>query len=472
MPTSSTSSPPARCGPKPCTHWASRGKNWVSTPRPARLSIDSTRSFRRHPLRAEVVMRRAETLSSQGQFAAAATLYATIPDAFPESKYRPDAVLAAGICYRRAGNFGAAEKWLKAAIPLGGETAAEAAHWFARVKLKQHQPAEALAVVEVALPQSTAGAFAVDLLLDQADAIYDLDGRRGQAIELYAAIAKNHAQHPLAPQALYMAAVAALGQPDYSAAKDYCKQFFETYPGQPLAGDVGYVAAESALQLKMYDRAEQLFRRLVEEHPTHADADAWKVRRGMALFLEKQYSDVVAALAAFAPELKSPDLIAQSQFLLGSAYFELQQFEPAVRALQASLAAEPHGKQADETLMTLAVVHRRLNNLSEATSTLRKLLAEFPQSKVLDRATLQLGEYTAAMGDFEAAAAHYQHVEQSWPQSALVGHAQYGLASTQLARKNYSAAVQTLGPLIEGQPQHAIAAQAQLRPSRGPRASR
>ena len=105
-----------------------------------------------------------------------------------------------------AGNLEASEKWLKAALPSGGETAAEAAHLLARVKLKQHQPAEALAVVEQALPPSKASGFAVHLLLDQADATYDLDGRRGEAIGLYAALAKNHAQHALAPQQIRLLA--------------------------------------------------------------------------------------------------------------------------------------------------------------------------------------------------------------------------------------------------------------------------
>jgi cellulose synthase operon protein C len=418
------------------------------------------KEFPKHPLRAEIVMRRAETSLSQGQFAEAAALYATVPEVFPESKYGPQAMLAAGNCFRRAGNLEAAEKWLTATLSSGGETNPEAAHWLARVKLKQQKPGDALTIVQDALPQSKGSSFAVDLLTDQADAVYDLDGRRGEAIGLYAAIAKNHPEHPLAPHALYRAALAALDQADYPSAKSYSEQYLHAYPSQPLAADAGWIGAEAALQLKQYDRAEKLYSQLVEENPAHADAGAWKLRRGLALLMQKKYSEVVATLVALAPELKSPDLVAQSQFLLGSAFHELQQHEPALRAFQASLAARPQGKQADETLLALAAVYRQLDNLPEATATLRRLLAEFPQSKFLDRATVQLGEYAAAMGDFDAAADYYRRVPQNWPHSALVANAQYGLASTQISRKDYSAAVQTLGALIDAHPQDAVAAKA------------
>ncbi len=454
------------------------------------------KEFPQHALRAEIMTRRGETFFSQKQFAAAeqwfhtaaaakdfkladlATLreaaslfeqkkfaeaaarYVTIPDTFPQSTYRASAVLAAGNCYYLLGNLETAEKWLKAALSSGGDVGAEAAHWLARVYLKQNKPAEALQVIEQATPPAKATSYAVPLLLDRADAVYDLDGRRGESIALYAALAKEHPQHAVAPQALYMAAFAALSQSDYQAAQASCERFFETYPKSPLAVDVKAVAAETALQLKAYARAEERYRELLETVPQHADANVWRVRRAVALSLDKKPAEVVAALTPLVAELKTPELVAQAQYLLGSALVELQQYEPAARALEASLAAGPTGKQADEVLLNLAAAQRQLGKSPEAIATLRKLMGEFPQSKLLDRACFRLGEYASAAGDFEAAAAAYRELLKTWPESPLAPHAQYGLAWIELAQKDYATAGKSLDALLTAYPQHPVAGKA------------
>ena len=454
------------------------------------------KEYPQHALYAEVLMRRAETLFSQKEFAQAeqgfreaasapsfqmadlstmrlaaslfaqqkiaeaAAVYVSMPEKFPKSESRVAAQLAAGNCYYLLGDFPAAEKWLTATLPSGGEIGAEAAHWLARAALKQHKPADALQVVEQALPASQATTFAVALRLDQADALYDLEGRRAESIPLYAALAKDHPKHELAPQSLYMAAFATLGEADYKAAQGYCEAFLKAYADQPLAADVRYVAAESALQLKDQAQAETLYRQLIEASPQHADVNLWKVRLGLTLSLEKKYADVVATLGPLAGELKSPELLAEAQYLLGSAQSELKQYEPALQSFEASLAAQPAGKHADEALLGLAAVQRQSNDVPAAIASLGKLLSEFPQSKLLDRAHFYLGEYSSAGGDFPAAAAEYQQVLTTWPQSPLAPHAQYGLAWTQLARKDYAGAAKTYDALIEKNSQHAVAAKA------------
>ena len=89
-----------------------------------------------------------------------------------------------------------------------------------------------------ALFGEAATAFAVALRLDQADALYELEGRRAESIPLYAALAKGQPKHELAPQALYMAAFASLAQADYRAAQSYCDEFLKAYPDQPLSAEV------------------------------------------------------------------------------------------------------------------------------------------------------------------------------------------------------------------------------------------
>ncbi|MEX0979322.1 MAG: tetratricopeptide repeat protein, partial [Pirellulales bacterium] len=358
-----------------------------------------------------------------------------------------------------AGDLAAATKWLTAAIDAGGDTALDAAHWLARAYLKHGKPSEALATVERVLPKSHATDLAVSLQLDQADALYEIPNRRGESIRLYAALAKDHPKHAQAPQALYMAAFASLGQADYQAAAAYCDQFLAGYADKPLAADVRYVAAETALQLKQYDQAERRYAELAEKYPQHADVDLWKVRRGLALHVNRKFAEVVAWLVPLATQLKSPELAAEAHYLLGSAHAELGQSEAAAKALGASLAAAPRGKHADEALLALASVQRE-GHAAEAIATLRKLAAEYPDSKLLDQAHYRLGEYASTAGDFAAAAKDYQHVVATWPQSPLAGHAEYGLAWCQLAAKDYPAAAASLTRLLEKYPEHAVAPKA------------
>ncbi len=59
-------------------------------------------------------------------------------------------------------------------------------------------------------------------------------------------------------------------------------------PSHELAADVSYITAESQLQLGQFAEAEKLLAQLVEKYPGHADAEAWRVRRGLALQLQKK----------------------------------------------------------------------------------------------------------------------------------------------------------------------------------------
>ena len=143
------------------------------------------------PLADQATVRQAASLYEQKKFAEAAAVYASLAAKFPQSSLLSAATLSAGNCYYLAGDFAEAEVWLRKA--LESDSGPEAGHWLARVLLKQSKPAEALTAVEKALPKATGTPFAVQLLMDQADAVYDIEGRRGDAIKLYAAIAAKHA---------------------------------------------------------------------------------------------------------------------------------------------------------------------------------------------------------------------------------------------------------------------------------------
>lgn len=395
--------------------------------------------------------RQAAALAQLKQYDLAAAVYASIPGGFPKSKYAQPSALAGGKCYYLAGDYAKARPLLEKAAQAGGDAAAEAAHWIARGLLKQKDAAGALGVVEKALPNGGGTPFGPQLLMDQADALYDLPDRRKESVGLYAALATKHPKDPLAPQAMYMAAFAALGVGDYNAATGHAAAFLAAFPQNELAMDVSYVAAEARLQLGQYAEAEKLYTQLLEKWP--GDAPVWKVRRGLAVFLQKKHQETIAALAPVVAGLRDPALAAEANYLVGASHLELKQAPEGLKSLQASLAADPKWRQADETLLALAYAWSLSGKGDQAVQSVRKLIAEFPQSRVLDRAHFRLGEYLYAANDLKEAAAEYERVVEKWPESPLVPAALYGLGWARLGQKLYAEAEAALDRLVQKYPQ-------------------
>jgi cellulose synthase operon protein C len=400
--------------------------------------------------------RQATSLYEQKKYAEAAALYASLPTRFPKSEFAAKAALNAGTCYYLSGNFDEAVKLLKQALAAGGDGTAEAAHWLARSLLKQKKFDDVLAVVTPVLASVGDGPLAADLMADQADAMYELEGKRKESVPLYAAIVKKFPQHSLAPKSLYMQSFILLQMGDYAAARAQADAFVKAYPKHELLNETKAVAAEADLLLGKYDASEKDYDELLAGSPGHDSADLWKMRRGLALYLQKKYAEVVKSLEPIAAKFKTPDEVAEAQFLVGSSQLELRQYDAAAKALAASLAAQPKWRQADETLLALAATERAQNKPAEALATVRKVLSDFPNSKMLDRAHYRLGEYAAAAGDNKLAETEYQSVVEKWPASLFAPHALNGLAWSQFSGKNYQAAADTMTKLMEKYPDTAL----------------
>jgi len=405
-------------------------------------------------------LRQADVLLQMKQFGDAATVYASIPAKSPKSQYAGQAAVAAGKCFFLADNLAQARKLLSPLVESAGPTAPEAAHWLARTLLREKKPAEALAVVERALDRPAKEPFAAQLLMDRADAVAAIPERRKESIGLYAAVAAKHAQSPEAPQALYIAAFVALEQGDYAAASTHANRFLEAHRQHRLAPDVLYVAAESSLQLGKLAEAERLFGQLLDEHSDHPDAELWKVRRAVSLLAQKKWQETIAKLRPILGELRLPESKAEAHFLIGSSQLELKQYPAAIQSLEASLAAQPKWRRADETLLLLADAFRQSGDSKKAQATLRRLAREFPESRLLDAAAYRLGQSLAAEGDYPAAAAQYRRLLDRWPESPLVPLAWHEMGCAQLNQKDAAGAEAAFSTFLEKFAGHALASRA------------
>jgi TolA-binding protein len=404
------------------------------------------------PMADYATVRQADALAALKQYAEAAAVYASVPAKFKKSQYVELCNLEAGKKYYAAGDFSQAQSSLEKVVAGGGKSAPEAAHWIARSLLKQSKPAEALSVVEKILPRAGKGPQAASLLMDQADAVYELPERRGESVALYAALAEKYPQDPLAPQALYMAAFAAMGQGDHQAALNHADAFLADYADHELHLGAMHVKAESSLLSNQYAEAEKLYDQLLQEAPNDRDAEIWKVHRGTAMYLQKKYQETIEALQPVVGQIRSPNLAAEAWYRTGRSQAALKQFAAAAKSLEASLAAEPKWKLADDAHLVLAYAYQQAGNLAKAKENARKVIADFPDSKLLDMAHYRLGECSRLDADLKTAAREYGQIIDKWPQSPLMRHALYGLGWAQLGREDYADAEATFSTLVEKYP--------------------
>ncbi|MCA9201968.1 MAG: tetratricopeptide repeat protein, partial [Planctomycetales bacterium] len=414
------------------------------------------------PLADHAIFRQAFCASKLDKFAEAADLYAAIPTKYKESGYVAEATMSAARAYYRAENYADAAKWFQATLAAKGEDAPEAAHWIARILIRDGKPAEAAKVAGDAVAGAEGSAWLVNLKLDNADALYEIPDQKAASVAAYLKLANEHADHELAPQALYNAAFTELELKNFDSALPHVTTFLQKYPEHRLTPDVKYVGAEANLQLGKHAEAEKLYADLVASYPEHPQREQFTVRLGLSQYLQKAYDKTVATLTPQLAKLTTPDQVAEAQFLIGASQFYLDKPVEAVAALNASLSANAKWRQADETLLLLSRSLRKQNKLDEAIATVKKLIAEFPESGTLDQAHFRYGEYAYAADDFATAAAEYEKVAANWPESLFTPYAVYGKGWSQLKQADYAAAAESLTKVITGSPQHPLVPEARF----------
>ena len=406
------------------------------------------------------VFRQADCAAKQDRFADAGQLYAKVVTSFPASSYLADAAISAGRCFYRAEKFDDAATWLAKSIELNNKDAAEAAHWLCRVHLKKKEPQKVAPLVASQLGKANDSPFLVNLKMDEADAMYEIPASKAASIDRYVKIAAEHPKHELAPQALYNAAFAALELKRFEDATQHAAAFEEQFGSDRLLPDAKYVVAECLLHLGKYAEAEAAYQAILKQHATHPESNVWRVRLGLALYLQKKYPQAISALSGFLSQLMIPDQLAEAQFLIGASHYEQGQHAEAAKSLAESVRAQPKWRQADETLLFLSRAQKGLGKPLDARASVDKLLTDFPDSKLLDQAHYRLGEYLDAAGDYPASVAAYDVVLTKFATSPLAPYAAYGKGWAKMRAKDFAAASNSFSTLLNQFKDHPLAADA------------
>jgi cellulose synthase operon protein C len=405
--------------------------------------------------------RQAFCLAKMDKLEAAGAAYARLEMDFGQSPSANDAAISAGRCYYRANQLEAAQQWLRKAIDRRDENSTEAAHWLCKLLIKTGTADEAAELAAKELPAAS-GPFAFNLALDQADALYETETKRPDALALYVKFIDAYPRHDLAPQALYNAAFTALGLKQYETGRQHAGTFLDRFPAHELSADVRYVAAECNLQLKEYESAEKLYRQLVDQHPQHADIDAWRVRLGLVAHLQKKHDAVIAALSPIVDSLKSADARAEAQFLIGASQFHANQFASAIQSLEASLKSSPKWRQADEALLLLARAQTKDGQSTKAKASLERLMAEFPASRVLDEAHYRLAEAYDGAEEYAAAAKEFDVVTATFSDSQFAPYALYGKGWAEYRSKSFANGTEAFTSFLSRFAEHQLVPDAQF----------
>ncbi len=456
-------------------------------------------SYQRHPLRAEVQLRRGEARAARGQhrqaqedfaqaaqapgfvladyallrvgdmlaeqkkLAEAAESYLQVVEKFPRSELVPAARLEAGKCYYLDQQYDQAIAVLKEVPPDKQPQAAEAAHWLARCLLKQQQPQEALRVATAALgKEGVPKSWQAELLMDRGDALYQQPQRKKESIGVYLQLVQQHPQHPLAPEAQYAAALAALETKQLAQAQRLAQAFRRRWPQHSLGADALFVLAEALLLAGKHAQAAQTYEQLQSAYPEHPDRPLWLLRHGVAAHLAGDQAQAGKLLNQALEGKLPPGRKAEALHWLGSSYAKQKKYAEALRALQQAREVEPAWSGQDRTLLLLAFVQAEQKQLRQAIGTAEELLQRFPQSPLAPEAYYRLGQYAAQAGQAAKALEAYGQVVALWPKSRWVPYALLGRGLLQLDSGRNQAAVQDLDALLSRFPRHELVPQARL----------
>lgn len=403
-----------------------------------------------------------------GQFETAAKLFETVA-ANSESPLASQSLANAARSYIDADQPDSAKPILERILAGDSKNRTLAAHWLAGIYLKSEDFEKAYSVATQQIDNAEESDFQenawVPLLMDQADAAFEIPTRRNASIALFDAIVESHPDHELAPSALHSSAFTSLDTNDFKTAIETAQRFESKYPQSEYLADTLEVQAESYLLDNQPAEAAKIFERLVATFTDHPKRFRWQIRSGLASYMNKQYDAAVQKLAPLvAPGSETIDDPARAEalFWMGSSQFELQDYANAAKSLADSYAKNSRWKRTEETLLTLCRAQLATDKTTDAAATGKLLSDGFPDSPLLADLHYHLGEHDYESKNFENAFEHFDTINRNYRDSKFAPYALYNAAYSQLELRNYPESDKLFTQLISQFPTHELSQRAKI----------
>ncbi|MEA2062998.1 MAG: tetratricopeptide repeat protein, partial [Gemmatimonadota bacterium] len=248
----------------------------------------------------------------------------------------------------------------------------------------------------------------------------------GEAVEFYMKVADEYPTSPLAPKALWEAALLLEKTfDDKSGAVRLYRRLTGDYRDHPLV-------KQAEPRMAALEAVEVVAEAPVEVTDVTAETDIKALQERMELDLERSLTGQAATMEK---ALSWTDLSpAEKQWLhlqLADIYQrELEQYEQAAVHLRQVLLLTTRESRKKTFLLRLADLHEaKLGNYTDAAAQLQVYIEEFPADPEAARICFHLGEiYELRLGEYERARLYYERVINSFMDSNWVDDALFRLA--------------------------------------------
>ncbi|MFO0950685.1 MAG: tetratricopeptide repeat protein [Isosphaeraceae bacterium] len=398
----------------------------------------------------------------------ALSAYAKVESASPQSPLVPESRLHRAEALTKLDKREDAEKLLTALVEEApSNLAAQAAFALGTSRLESNRAAEALPALDEATKRFEKTPMAAALAFRSAEAAMKL-GKPDDARARYLKAASADPKDPWADDAMLRAARLALDQRDPADAARLADVFVTRFPTSPLKADARLVAARAQLASNQPKEAiATLSASLAEDKPGPSTAEAQRYYLGLAYRADGQSAKAAEVLDALAKTPAGP-IVADAQFMLGQGHIEAKRFAEAIPALEKYLESKPDGDVADYALAHLVMARLELNEPEPAAKALEQLASRFPKSKTLAPTRVRLAEAMLTKKKYDEAAEQFSKAAEA-PEvdPAVAARARLGLGWARLDGGKPAEAAEAFAAFLAASPDDPLAPEASLAQGRG-----
>jgi TolA-binding protein len=284
------------------------------------------------------------------------------------------------------------------------------------------------------------------------------------AYELYAQFAKEHADLPAAPAALYRAGDCLYHQKHYSEAIETWRGLVAASPYAPEAKKASLMIADTLFRSAKYADAQTAYKAILTSDP-HGEQTPMAILRlsQLSYYLKdnaqalaqaqdlitrypsapetndaldlvetifdaypaKDFKDFIHALIVAAPNSAAA---AQAQFRLGRDLFDKKNYADAVPELQRFNVDYPASPLLPRAQLYLGQTYSLMENYDKAVPVLERFMGSYSSAAEAPEVLFLLGGAYTGLKKYEKAAAPYQQLLKNYPGSKYADLARFNLA--------------------------------------------
>ncbi len=332
----------------------------------------------------------------------------------------------------------------------------EAKLWHGKVLLRRERFSEAERLLSTVVGRESA--FKADLLYDYGSALL---GQKefAQAAASFVALADEFSDNSMTPEALRLAALCLHRSGDYATSLVLCKRF-KAVDGEAAADRIAFLVGENYFFMNNAEAAVPAYRSFLSDYPNSEESASARMRLGMVFHGQERWSEAAAEFQQL-NAVEGP-LFAQAKFLLGDAYFELEQWDSAIQALERFAQEEANEPNADTALFKAAQAHERKQDTAQAIARLNQLLSKYPRSPHEAPALVELGRLQYESEQLSDARQALRRVVRRHADSTVRPQADYYLGWIALTETKSDEAIEHFGRVVAEGSDHPLAADARL----------